>query len=333
MDDKHGEIFRQYDLKVYNTYRARGAFLLETNQGLKLLKSFEGSKNHLIYENKVKAVLVEQGISNIDLLVPNKVGEYISDDSSSNSYIIRNWFGGEECSLKEPKDIENAAKNLATLHNHMQGIETTEEEKKYFTQQKLGELFEKHNKELKRVRTYIWNKKQRNEFENNFLLLFDSFYEKALKATKLLASSQYESLYTRSCEENRICHGNYNYHNLLVSKNIIATTNFEKCCIGVQISDLYQFLRKCMEKNGWSVEYGTIIINSYNEIKPLSKEEVQTLYLLLLYPEKFWKVTNYYFNNKKSWISKRNIQKLMSQQQQAPLKENFIKELFSDVVF
>ncbi len=333
MDDKHGEVFRQYDLKVYNTYRARGAFLLETNQGLKLLKSFEGSKNHLIYENKVKEALVSQGITEIDLLVPNKVGEYISDDSSSNSYIIKNWFSGEESSLKEQKDIANASKNLANLHNHMQHIETSEEEKTYFIQQKLNEIFEKHNKELKRVRTYIWNKKQRNEFENNFLLLFDAFYEEALKATKLLATSQYEKLYSESCENNCVCHGNYNYHNLLVSKNIIATTNFDKCCIGVQITDLYQFFRKCMEKNNWSVEFGTTIIESYNQVKPLSKEEIQTLYLLLLYPEKFWKVTNYYFNNKKSWISKRNIQKLMSQQQQAPVKAQCLKELFSDVIF
>ncbi|MDO5518936.1 MAG: CotS family spore coat protein [bacterium] len=332
MDDKHGEIFRQYDLKVYNTYRARGAFLLETNQGIKLLKSFEGSKNHLIYENKVKDVLINKGITNIDLLVPNKVGEYISDDSSSSSYIIRNWFSGEECNLKELKDVQNAAKNLATIHMYMQNIDTTEEEKNYFLQQNLSTVFEKHNKELKRVRTYIWNKKQRNEFENNFLILFDDFYKQALNATKLLGESQYESLYINSCQENMVCHGNYNYHNLLVSKNIIATTNFDKCCIGVQITDLYQFLRKCMEKNNWSPDLGAAIIDSYNEVKQLSKEEIQTLYLLLLYPEKFWKVTNYYFNNKKSWISKRNIQKLMSQQQQAPLKAQFLKKLFSDVM-
>ena len=158
MDDKHGEIFRQYDLKVYNTYRARGAFLLETNQGLKLLKAFEASKNHLVYENKVKEALVNRGIANVDVLVQNKAGEYISDDSSGTSYIIKNWFQGEECNLKELKDVQGAAANLAMLHNHMQEIETTEEEKQYVTQLSLSVVFDKHNKELKRVRTYIWNK-------------------------------------------------------------------------------------------------------------------------------------------------------------------------------
>ena len=86
-----------------------------------------------------------------------------------------------------------------------------------------------------------------------------------------------------------------------------------------------------MEKNNWSVELGKAVMDSYNEVKALSKEEYQTLYVLLLYPEKFWKVTNYYFNNKKSWISKRNIQKLTSQQQQMPLKADFLKELFSEM--
>lgn len=331
MDDKHGEVFRQYDLKVYNTYRARGAFLLETNQGLKLLKVFEGSKNHLVYENKVKEALVNRGMENVDVLVQNKAGEYISDDSSGTSYIIKNWFQGDECNLRDVKEVCSAAANLATLHNHMQEIEPPEEQKPYLIQQDLAVVFDKHNKELKRVRTYIWNKKQRNEFENSFLLLFDSFYQQALTATKRLQEVGYATLYEEAKAKNIVCHGNYNYHNLLVSRDIIATTNFDKCSIGVQINDLYQFLRKCMEKNNWSVEFGKAVIDSYNEVKALSKEEYQTLYVLLLYPEKFWKVTNYYFNNKKSWISKRNIQKLTSQQQQTPLKADFLKELFSEM--
>ena len=294
MDDKHGEIFRQYDLKVFNTYRARGAFLLETNQGLKLLKSFEGSKNHLLFENKVKQALVDQGFTRVDSLVPNKVGEYISEDSMGVKYIIKNWFSGEECNLKELKDVQKAATNLGMIHSLARGIEQEEEERKYLVQTDLSVVFDKHNKELKRVRSYVINKRQRNEFERNFLLLFDEFFEDASKASEILSQSSYAKLYEKNCMESLVCHGNYNYHNLLICKSDMATTNFDKCQIGVQISDLYQFLRKCMEKNNWSLEFGKVIIDSYNEVRQMSDDEYQTLYLLLLYPEKFWKVTNYY---------------------------------------
>ena len=122
MDDKHSEVFRQYDLKVYNMYRARGAFLLETNQGLKLFKSFEDSENHLLYENKVKEVLVNKGFANVDMVLPNRDGGLITADSAGVKYIIKNWFEGEECNLKELKDIYAASKNLARVHDALEGV-------------------------------------------------------------------------------------------------------------------------------------------------------------------------------------------------------------------
>ena len=325
MDDKHSEVFRQYDLKVYNMYRARGAFLLETNQGLKLFKSFEDSENHLLYENKVKEVLVNKGFANVDMVLPNRDGGLITADSAGVKYIIKNWFEGEECNLKELKDIYAASKNLARVHDALEGVGG---EAAIF-QSHLEEVFDKHNKELKRAKTYIWNKKQRNDFELNFLLAFDFFYEDAKKALKLLKDYDYDSFYKESMLKGLGCHGNYTYHNILITKEGVAITNFEKCCIGVQIMDLYQLFRKCMEKNNWDKNYGHTILNGYTSVRNISKEEYSILYLLLLYPEKFWKVTNYYINNKKSWISKRNIEKLTILQEQASYKNEFLKEFFT----
>ena len=182
---------------------------------------------------------------------------------------------------------------------------------------------------MKRVKTYIWNKKQRNDFELNFLLAFDFFYEDAKKALKLLKDYDYDSFYKESMLKGLGCHGNYTYHNILITKEGVAITNFEKCCIGVQIMDLYQLFRKCMEKNNWDKNYGHTILNGYTSVRNISKEEYRILYLLLLYPEKFWKVTNYYINNKKSWISKRNIEKLTILQEQASYKNEFLKEFFT----
>ena len=330
MDDKHGEVFRQYDLKVYNMYRARGAFLLDTNQGLKLLKGFEGSKNHLIYENRVKEALLSKGYQNVDLLVETKTGEYIAEDGSGGKYIIKDWFEGEECNLKDTQEVYDASRNLARLHIALQEVELGEEEEFYCYQSELPEVFEKHNRELKRVRSYIRDKKQRNEFELAFLLSFESFYEEAIKASELIMNSQCKKLYEEAKEKHTICHGNYTYHNVLMNKEQVATTNFDRACIGLQVTDLYQFMRKCMEKNDWDMEIGKAMITGYESLRKLPKEENAILYILLLYPEKFWKVTNFYYNNKKSWIPKRNIMKLTSLQQQSPMKAAFLKELFSE---
>jgi len=53
------------------------------------------------------------------------------------------------------------------------------------------------------------------------------------------------------------------------------------------------------------------------------------LMLMLSYPEKFWKVANQYYNNRKSWIPEKNMQKLLQTMDQAEKKAESIKELFT----
>lgn len=360
MEDRCLEVLKQYFLKVYNIYRARGAYLLETDKGLKLLKCFDGSKNRVIFEHIIKEHLYNNGYCNTDLYVKTIEEDIIAEDQSGCRYMVKNWFWGEECNLKELSQIEVASANLAKLHNTLRGVKFTEEQLEYNITDNLKETFEKRSRELKRVRGYVRDKRQKNEFEVLFLNLYDDFYDQGIKAIKRLASSQYKKVLEKSLLQNTICHGNYTYHNIIMLKNkietnskshvptgwvnkqhlvaselssdwsdTIATTNFDRSYVGIQITDLYHFIRKVMEKNDWDINYGSNIIEAYDRIKPISKDEMEVLYLLLLFPEKFWKITNYYYNGKKSWISGRNIQKLNSIGEQNHKKDKFLKRLES----
>jgi hypothetical protein len=360
LEDKCQEVLKKYPFKVYNIYRARGAYLLETDSGLKLLKCFEGSSNRVLFEHNVKEHLYMQGYYNTDLYVKTLENDIIAMDQAGCRYIVKKWFWGEECNLKELSQIETASANLAKLHCVLKGVELTNEQLEFNISDNLQETFEKRNRELKRVKSYIRDKRQKNEFEVIYLNLYDEFYDQGLEATDRLLSSDYQQVFEESVSNRNICHGNYTYHNIIMLKNKneaisktyippgwinrqpvsvtemsyecgknIATTNFEKSNIGLQITDLYQFIRKVMEKNDWDILYGSNIIEAYDKIQPISKKELKVLYVLLLYPEKFWKITNFYYNGKKVWISGRNIQKLNSIGEQNPKKEMFLKRLES----
>lgn len=56
------------------------------------------------------------------------------------------------------------------------------------------------------------------------------------------------------------------------------------------------------------------------------KEEAEFLYLLLLFPEKFWKQINFYYNGKKSWMSMKNYDKLLKIESQEERREKFLSE-------
>ena len=52
------------------------------------------------------------------------------------------------------------------------------------------------------------------------------------------------------------------------------------------------------------------MLNKYQEVKELSKEELENLSIRFAYPEKYWKLANYYYTHNKAWISEKNLEKL-----------------------
>ena len=111
----------------------------------------------------------------------------------------------------------------------------------------LDLLLERHMREMKRVYNYIRGKKKRNEMEICILNLFQKFYDQAGFAHMYISEINYNELKEQCISQRRVYHGSYNYHNIIFSEQQIITTNFDKADIGIQIVDLYDFLRKILE--------------------------------------------------------------------------------------
>ena len=102
-------------------------------------------------------------------------------------------------------------------------------------------------------------------------------------------------------------HGDYNYHNVLMTYRGVATTNFEHFREDIQMADFYYFLRKVMEKCQWNERIGNMLLEAYDKGKTISREELDYLAVRLAYPEKFWKVANSYYHSNKAWIPEKKV--------------------------
>lgn len=102
---------------------------------------------------------------------------------------------------------------------------------------------------------------------------------------------------------------------------------FDRCHVGVQLSDLYDFMRKVMEKWDWNPRIGLQMLSWYDGVVPLSDDEREYVRLRLSYPEKFWKITNHYYNSRKSWIPDRTKEKLDILIRQEKKKEDFLRRM------
>ena len=126
---------------------------------------------------------------------------------------------------------------------------------------------------------------------------------------------------------NKKIHGTVPTHSLLLLGSEMAVIQFERSGPGIQLADLYYFMRKALEKNQWLPEIGERILKSYQKRVALSFQERQVLYGMLYFPEKYWKIANGYFNGKKSRIPGRNLIKLEEFLHQEAVRSSFLQQV------
>ena len=324
MEDKQELTLEKYSFQVKKRNRARGAVLLDTNEGPRLMREYDRIQGHFAFENEIRDRLAGHGMLLTDRVVYNIEGDPVTEWESGEKYVVYEWYYGDACDYRSCEGLGKAARNLGELHRHLKGMS----EKPVAIKEDLSMRYERRNRELKRVYRFMKEKKRKNEFELYALSCFGEFYRKAERA----ASDLQKSVYWQQCgrETVDVCHGEYNYHNLIFTKRGVATTNFEHAHYGIQLMDLAYFMRKVMEKNGWQGEKGKAVLEGYAKEVEMTAREYEFLWIVLSYPVKFWKLMSQYMNGKKSWISDKNMEKLISAREKEGAKDKFLCETPND---
>lgn len=324
MRDNGVSVLEQYDFEVRSTRKIRGAVLCDTDHGLMLLKEAERMAGGVPVLYRLQQMLTEKGYETIDLLCQNKEGELISTNEDGEKYLVKKWFAGRECDIRSEEEIMRAAGNLAHLHKQM----VWDEPEELRQGKDLAELYKRHNQELKKIRRYMRKKPDKGQFETIYLKEFERMFDAAEEAVQRLGEFSCMELGDRQIRQGALCHGDYNYHNILINESEIATVNFERFYRGVQADDLYYFLRKILEKYNWKEKICDGILKAYTDKKKLGAEEMEYLAVRLCYPEKFWKTANAYYCTNKAWMSERNAQKLEICISQQEKKKKLLKDIF-----
>lgn len=317
MNDRSVGLLDNYDIEVLRTWKGRGAILCETKQGIFILKEYAGHRERAVFQDMLLSLVKDRGFKNVESILKNKEQELLTQDQDGSYYILKTYFEGRECNVRDMEECQAAVKTLAGLHN----VSYVEEPLPETCMPHFAHVeFEKHNKELRRVRKYLKDRGQKTDFEIFLMKNYDYFFNLALQITEELR------FFRRDEEKYFICHGDYQYHNILVCNDEMNLINFEKCVTDSPVRDLYLFLRKLLEKGGWAESIGFDLINAYNQVRPMEKEEYLQLYYRLAYPEKFWKIVNFYYNSGKAWIPGKNLEKLKKVTEQEQDKQEFLKK-------
>ena len=296
----------QYGLDAESTARIRGALLCRTEKGPVIIKEFKGTEKKLQKQQELLVRIKEQG-GYTDCYIPNQEENLVSRDKDGISYTLQYWYEGRECDTRSKEDIFRSIRTLAEMHQrmHMPVVD-------FYLEPSLENEYQRHNQEMKKIRSFIRKRGPSGMFEKLYLETVEKFLQDGEEAHEALMDSGYQALRQKAEKDGEVCHGEYNQHNVLMLKNGTAVTSFDHWGFDTQMADLYRFMRKILEKYNWDIRLGKEMIRVYHQIKPISEEEWTNLEIRFSYPEKYWKLANYYYTHRKTWISVKNTEKLQN---------------------
>ncbi|MBR4026891.1 MAG: phosphotransferase [Lachnospiraceae bacterium] len=319
-------ILEQYEIEINQVTKGRGAYICDTNQGMKLLTGFRGSKERGEFLSEFLRELKENGFE-AEQIYFNKEGMAVTtDELTEEHFILKDYIAGTELNTSSFEEMKHAAELLAIYHNATQNMQVEPYIFGKENEKMITEIRKRHYREFVKVRNYIRNRKKKSEFERIYMEHYEVMSKKAKESVELLETLPQEELIPV------FCHGDYNQHNIVLKEDKRYLLNFETVNYSFPMTDLANYIRKMLEKNNWDTFYGMQLIASYDKIRPISKTEYKQLYALLLFPEKFWKVTNHYMNSHKAWISARDIEKVEKVIAQEENRTKFLESLFSFVL-
>ena len=314
-------ILQQYDLEIKQISRGRGAYICDTSEGMKLLAPFRGSKERAMFLREVLLRLQESGFV-AEQITLTKEGEAAATDDMGMRYWLKDMINGAECSTSRAPDMARAIAQLAKLHSALAGCMREVPDFMQSDRNDPANVCRRHYRELIKVKNYVQKRRSRNEFERSFLAQYVHYMGDATEAIRILNEEELHP-------DRGLCHGDFNQHNVIRTPDGFCIVHYENMSYATPVVDLANFMRKMLEKNRWDKNLGMHLLEQYDKVRTMSADEKRLLYVVLLFPEKFWKVSNHYSNSRKAWVSEREIEKLERMEKNEPARSAFLENMLS----
>lgn len=320
MDELNPMVLSGFGLKLKGFNRIRGAYICNTDKGVKQLKKTDMKTENIIFVHNAKQHLYDNDFKNIDMfeLSLDNLPYYIFDDET---YILSDYIEGTDVDLS--KNYIQIAREIAFMHKVSSGVKSFEEQKNL----NLINVFEKRISEMSRLKKRIMQLSSRSRLDVMILKNYEYYYDLTQRATEMLRNSDYEKALEKVYDYGEFCHGNCREENFIINKNDLYLVNFEDCENNLCIVDLVNVVRRCLKNTLCTEKDAFLMIEEYDKIKNLSQEEKKILMALFILPYKFLKVCNKYYNSRKNWVEN-NISYSLEQYLMIKGKnENFLKSL------
>ncbi|MBQ6820576.1 MAG: CotS family spore coat protein [Clostridium sp.] len=328
--DLREEFFNKLSFEVNDIIPLRKVFVLLTNEGKKILKITDSSEDRVRFIDEALEYTSKE-YSNI-LSYYKDSNENITYKSGENTYVILNMLEGREVSYSNPVEIELCTKAIAKLHLASKGIFNKLDAD--MVKGNLGDYlpynFSKAKEDLINIKDYILRFRYKSDFDNLFLDNIDRNIKSIQKSIELIAMCNYNDL-IGNYSKRVLCHNDLAHHNFIVDGEDVKIIDFDYCKIDTRAVDIANFAMKVIKNTYYDMDTFKLIIETYNSIDKLSKDEIKLIYAILSFPRDFVTITRDYYYKQKKWsyevFLSRLKDKIINEGYREEFINNFIIEL------
>jgi len=318
-------VMSKYNIKVIDVVKARSAYKIITDNGPICLKKMRHGKFKAANGCYLVEQLKNQGFQQAANYLKTSEGNLYVKTNNLVFYVTE-WIDGEECNLGDFQEVIECSKLLAKFHKSADKI-NTEKLKIRNNLKNWPKVFNENLRDLERYKKIIERKKIKNEFDSIYLSNIDEFIHQGLIALKLLNNSEYYRLSKESNERKTLCHDSFYYQNIIKKDNKYYIIDLDSIIIDLHVNDLGKFIRRLMYKSDykWDFNKAKFIIEAYMGINPLSKNELEVMLALIIFPHRFWKLGKKRYVKYKNWTEEQYLSKLNKLIKYDELQQQFLQ--------
>jgi spore coat protein YsxE len=283
-------VIARYGWTPFRVERVRGAWRVETEEGIFALKKASCSAKKLAFVHQAMEEARAQGVESILPWVPSRKGRPLIEESGGAWYATR-WYGGD-LNLREASS-EALIRELAVLHRAM---ETTAEQGGGFRYRAGKELIARWNGTRNQIREFgntLRSRGFRSPFEqmlNDQGDLLDKAISFAVRGMERYVESE-KGIPPHST----LCHNRIHPSNILQGSGGWKWIDWDHARVDSPARDLALFFRQLVDVSEGG---GRILslLDAYEQERKLSRKEKKLLALYLAYPDAISRLLRQYRN-------------------------------------
>lgn len=283
-------VLQEYDLPAQKVKSVRGGYKVETAAGTKFLASTQADPAALVLAYAAVDYLLKRGYKGTVPIELTKYGDPFVQIGPA-CYYLSPWIKGKELQFERASHLQEAVLVLANMHLASRGFAPppgVHSRERWLSWQ---QLFKERLGELERCGEMAEEKDFSGGFHSLFAAELPHFVEQGLHALEWLEQGAYFQVAEEARRQGGVCHGDFAGRNLLrTRRKEIYVVNFEHCRLDLHLYDLARLMLRALPHHRWDGDLAFALLRLYQELVPLTPEEVTILLAYLYFPHQVWRL-------------------------------------------